>query len=102
MFQERLLPVALEKYCVHDVLMMPALLDVYGRRFEAYGGRLKSQATQIQEAVLQRIALSKSPDFNGKGHRMAVGPVFRWTRYVLQIYHLGNEPHLERANSFKQ
>ena len=73
-FLERPLTAALQKYCTQDVLAMPKLLTVYGRRMQAH------LATQVNNETLTRIILSQRPDYNGKGRHKAVGPNFAWIR----------------------
>lgn len=69
-FVERPLSSALSKYCAQDVSMMPKLLSTYGARLTV------EQAWKVHAEALERISLSRSPDFNGKGRHMAVGPLF--------------------------
>ena len=73
-FLERPLTTALQKYCAQDVLVMPKLLTVYGRRIPSHLG------TQVNNETLARIILSQGSDYNGKGRHMAVGPNFAWNR----------------------
>ena len=70
-FLERPLSDSLLRYCAQDVSLMPKLLSVYGARLT------REQAWKVHAEALERIALSQSPDFNGKGRHMAVGPSFR-------------------------
>lgn len=69
-FHERPLATAIIEYCVQDVMILPKLLLVYGRLLR------NELATQVQAETLQRITLSQSKNFNGKGRHMAIGPSF--------------------------
>ena len=58
----------MKKYCVQDVLHMPALHTAYKAKIgDAWWAK-------IQEETTARIALSQSPNFNGKGRHMAEVP----------------------------
>ena len=72
-FDERPLTPAVQKYCVQDVLHMPALRSAYKAKLS------NAWWTRIQEETTARIALSQSANFNGKGRHMAEGPA-GWQR----------------------
>ena len=67
-FLERPIAAEIVKYCEQDVILMPRLLAFYGPKLRS------GVAAQIQTIVDDRIILSKSVTFNGKGRHMAVGP----------------------------
>jgi exonuclease 3'-5' domain-containing protein 1 len=67
-FDERPLTPAMQKYCVQDVLHMPALRSAYKAKIGT------AWWAKIQEETTARIALSQSPNFNGKGRHMAEAP----------------------------
>ena len=73
-FLERPLAAALQEYCTQDVVVMPKLLTVYGRRLQSH------LATKVGNETLARVILSQRSDFEGKGRHMAVGPNFAWNR----------------------
>jgi exonuclease 3'-5' domain-containing protein 1 len=75
-FLERPLSGALQEYCAQDVLVMPKLLAVYGRRIPSH------LAMQINAETLARVVLSQGANFNGTGRYMAIGPSFMWNGYV--------------------
>jgi len=64
-FDERPLTPAMQKYCVQDVLHMPALRSAYRAKIG------NAWWAKVQEETTARIALSQSPNFNGKGRHMA-------------------------------
>jgi exonuclease 3'-5' domain-containing protein 1 len=72
-FDERPLTPAMQKYCVQDVLHMPALRSAYKAKIG------NAWWAKIQEETIARIALSQSPIFNGKGRHMAEAPA-GWQR----------------------
>ncbi|KIW22036.1 uncharacterized protein PV07_12563 [Cladophialophora immunda] len=74
-FLERPLSDEILKYCEQDVMLMPQLLAVYGGKLQA------GPAAQLQGIVDERIRLSKTDTFNGKGRHMAVGPRLAKTRF---------------------
>ncbi len=67
-FIERPMADEILKYCEQDVMLMPRLLLLYGRKLQAGVG------AQLQDIVDERIRLSKTDTFNGQGRHMAVGP----------------------------
>ena len=67
-FLERPIAIDIVKYCEQDVMLMPQLLARYGPNIRP------GIAPQIQIVVDERIRLSKTTTFNGKGRHMAVGP----------------------------
>jgi exonuclease 3'-5' domain-containing protein 1 len=69
-FQERPLSPAIARYCAQDVLCMPTLLQAYARKLRGV------LAMQVQQKTVERIALSQSSTFDGKGQHMALGPTF--------------------------
>jgi exonuclease 3'-5' domain-containing protein 1 len=55
-------------YCIQDVRFMPKL-------WAGYSSKLTPQwATKVDKATKERVALSQSDTFNGKGGHMALGP----------------------------
>ena len=69
-FLERPLAPAIVEYCMQDVIWMPKLLL-------SYAGKLQPHlATQVHSETINRVLLSQSPTFNGKGQHMAIGPNF--------------------------
>lgn len=67
-FLERPLATDIVEYCEQDVLCMPKLLAQYAVTLHP------SVAAQLQAIVDDRIRLSKTATFNGKGRHMAVAP----------------------------
>lgn len=72
-FDERPLTPAMQKYCVQDVLHMPALRSAYKAKIG------NTWWAKIEEETGARIALSQSASFNGKGRHMAEAPA-GWQR----------------------
>ncbi len=66
-FNERPLKDELVKYCVQDVVCMPALWLLYSRRLST------TWAEKVEVETVKRIRLSQSPSFK-KGPHMALGP----------------------------
>jgi exonuclease 3'-5' domain-containing protein 1 len=81
-FLERPLSAVLQEYCAQDVLVMPKLLRVYGRRIQPH------LALQINDEALAHVVLSQSSNYNGEGQHMAVGPSFTWHEYVPHVSQL--------------
>lgn len=75
-FIERPLAEDIVKYCEQDVLLMPKLLAVYGRKL------LSGVAAQLQDIVDYRLHLSRSATYNGVGSHMAIGPILEPARQV--------------------
>ena len=67
-FLERPLRPEIVAYCAQDVLLLPPLLALYASRLTP------NKAGKIQAIVDERIKLSQSPSFNGKGKHMTLGP----------------------------
>ena len=67
-FLERPLRPEIVDYCAQDVLLLPPLLALYARRLAP------NRACKVQAIVDERIKLSQSPFFNGKGKHMTLGP----------------------------
>ena len=67
-FLERPMADEIIKYCEQDVMLMPQLLVVYGSKLQP------GVAAQLQDIVDERIRLSKTDTYNGKGQHMAIGP----------------------------
>ncbi|KAL8730798.1 MAG: hypothetical protein Q9181_004542 [Wetmoreana brouardii] len=55
-------------YCVQDVQFMPKLWKTYNDRLTLHW------AAKVAQATKDRVVLSQSPTFNGKGAHMALGP----------------------------
>ncbi|KAK4665458.1 hypothetical protein QC763_0062660 [Podospora pseudopauciseta] len=67
-FNERPLHVEIRLYCVQDVHLLPRLWAHYdGKLTGVWEGR-------VREASRDRVALSQTPGFNGKGQHMALAP----------------------------
>ncbi|RKU40449.1 hypothetical protein DL546_000504 [Coniochaeta pulveracea] len=67
-FNERPLSEEIRLYCVQDVKILPRLWSLYdGRMTRTWRGR-------VREASKDRVALSQTPGFNGKGRHMALAP----------------------------
>ena len=73
-FLERPMSQEIINYCEQDVMLMPQLLVRYGAKLNA------RVAARLQTIVDERIALSKTPTFVGKGKHMAIGPDLTLTR----------------------
>ena len=68
MFDERPLSAEIQKYCVQDVIHMPALRELYRTKLCDAGWR------KIEAETLARIELSQGRTFNGQGMHMAKAP----------------------------
>lgn len=67
-FNTRPLPDEIRQYCAQDVQFLPKL-------WQKYDGRMTRQwATKVEMEVKNRVRLSKSKTFNGKGRHMALAP----------------------------
>ncbi|KAI0125271.1 ribonuclease H-like domain-containing protein [Xylariales sp. AK1849] len=67
-FNQRPLAEGIRDYCLEDVRFLPRLWRIYdGKLKPAWRERVKS-------ATVDRIRLSQSPTFNGKGRHMALPP----------------------------
>jgi exonuclease 3'-5' domain-containing protein 1 len=67
-FDERPLSTEIEKYCVQDVLHMPALRELYRAKLcDAWWRKIETETAA-------RIELSQGRSFNGQGMHMAKGP----------------------------
>ncbi|KAK4044745.1 ribonuclease H-like domain-containing protein [Parachaetomium inaequale] len=71
-FNERPLPEEVRLYCVQDVHFLPRLWAHYAAKLT------RTWEDKVREASRDRVALSQSPGFNGKGRHMAVAPA-GWT-----------------------
>lgn len=67
-FDQRPLSAEVEKYCVQDVVYMPALWKKYHAELDAIW------KDKVAEETKARIALSQSAEFVGNGKHMAEGP----------------------------
>lgn len=67
-FDERPLSTEIKKYCVQDVIHMPALRELYRSKLCDEWWR------KIETETAARIALSQGRSFNGQGMHMAKGP----------------------------
>ena len=68
-FNIRPLPDAVMQYCIQDVQFMPKLWHRY------YSKMTESWRVKVQEASRERVALSQTKGYNGKGQHMALAPV---------------------------
>ncbi|TVY34783.1 hypothetical protein LSUB1_G007473 [Lachnellula subtilissima] len=68
-FNIRPLSDAVMQYCIQDVQFMPKLW----RQYHSKMTRLSS--VKVQAASRERVALSQTKDYNGKGQHMALAPV---------------------------
>jgi len=67
-FNIRPLPEEITQYCMQDVQFLPKLWVYYNRK-------MKSGWTErVEKATKDRVALSKTSTFNGKGRHMALAP----------------------------
>jgi exonuclease 3'-5' domain-containing protein 1 len=67
-FNSRPLSEEVRKYCMQDVQLLPRLWLHYSPMLEPYWKR------KVEDATKDRIKLSQSANFNGKGRHMALGP----------------------------
>ena len=67
-FVQRPMPENIVKYCEQDVILIPQLLARYGSVLRP------GVAAQLQVIIDERVQLSKTTTFNGKGSHMAIGP----------------------------
>ncbi|KAI6991660.1 hypothetical protein KC332_g8101 [Hortaea werneckii] len=67
-FDERPLSMEIQKYCVQDVVHMPALRELYRARLCDVWWR------KIEVETVARVALSQGRSFNGQGLHMAKAP----------------------------
>ena len=67
-FNTRPLPDIIREYCMQDVQLLPRLWLHYSLKMTHQWGKKVEQATQ------DRIQLSQSASYNGKGRHMALGP----------------------------
>lgn len=68
MFNERALPAEIMLYCAQDVQILPRLWTHYDRKLK---GRWKERMLAASE---DRVKLSQTATFNGKGRHMALAP----------------------------
>lgn len=68
-FDERPLSAEIQKYCVQDVIHMPALRELYRAKLcDAWWRKIEAE-------TLARIKLSQGRTFNGQGMHMAKAPI---------------------------
>ncbi|KAH8749593.1 ribonuclease H-like domain-containing protein, partial [Hyaloscypha finlandica] len=67
-FNARPLAKDLLLYCIQDVHFMPRLWQHYNSKMSV------RWAAKVQQATRERVALSQTATFNGKGQHMALGP----------------------------
>jgi exonuclease 3'-5' domain-containing protein 1 len=67
-FNARPLSKDLLLYCIQDVHFMPKLWQHYNSKMS------ERWAAKVQQATRERVALSQTTTFNGKGQHMALGP----------------------------
>jgi exonuclease 3'-5' domain-containing protein 1 len=67
-FDQRPLTSEMEKYCVQDVIHLPALRQTYWGRIN------NTWKLKVDDETTARIELPQSAGFNGKGKHMAEGP----------------------------
>ena len=58
----------IREYCVQDVLFLPGLWTTYMARLS------RAWAEKVRVATLDRVALSQTAGYNGKGRHQALGP----------------------------
>ena len=68
-FNARPLSEGVMLYCIQDVHFMPKLWRHYNYKMTA------RWAVKVQQATRERVALSQTATYNGKGRHMALGPV---------------------------
>ncbi|KAK8013571.1 ribonuclease H-like protein [Apiospora marii] len=73
-FNERPLPEKVRLYCVQDVQFLPRLWSYYDAKMS------EKWKARVLAASKDRVILSQTPDFNGKGQHMALAPK-DWSRY---------------------
>lgn len=78
-FDQRPLSAEVEKYCIQDVVHMPALWKKY------HAGLNETWKIKVAEETKARIELSQSAEFVGNGKHMAEGPA-AW-QYGQHEYH---------------
>lgn len=67
-FNVRPLPEEIAQYCTQDVKLMPKLWSLYFNRLSS------AWAEKVSVATKDRVALSHTAAYNGKGKHMALGP----------------------------
>ncbi|KAJ4388149.1 hypothetical protein N0V93_008755 [Gnomoniopsis smithogilvyi] len=70
-FNERPLRPEIIKYCAQDVTLLPQLWELYKKRL---GDASSVWRARIHRETEERIKLSQSTNYNGKGKHMAVAP----------------------------
>ncbi|KAK8900808.1 hypothetical protein QC760_010572 [Botrytis cinerea] len=67
-FNQRPLPVDVQKYCVQDVRFLPKLWESYNSRMT------KDWAVRVDKAVIDRVREAQSSTYQGPGPHKARGP----------------------------
>jgi exonuclease 3'-5' domain-containing protein 1 len=67
-FNVRPLSQEIKEYCMEDVRLLPRLWSHYSSKLKPHWVK------KVEGATLDRIKLSQSAGFNGKGRHMALGP----------------------------
>jgi exonuclease 3'-5' domain-containing protein 1 len=67
-FNQRPLSKDIQSYCVQDVQYLARLWKIYDAQLTSYWRK------QVEDATTNRILLSQSKHFNGKGRHMAISP----------------------------
>lgn len=70
-FNERPLRPEIIKYCAQDVILLPQLWELYNKRL---GKASSVWRDRIQRETYERIRLSQSATYNGKGKHRALAP----------------------------
>ncbi|ORY10439.1 ribonuclease H-like domain-containing protein [Clohesyomyces aquaticus] len=69
-FNVRPMPDAIRKYCMQDVQYLPRLWQLYFSKMSA------AWVASVEQEGRERVKLSQSSNFNGKGRHMALGPLY--------------------------
>lgn len=79
MFNERPLKKEILEYCGQDVVLLPALFEVYSAKLRAPGkGAWRSM---VRTATQERIELSQSAGYDGQAKSKICGP---WDSYNIE------------------
>ncbi|KAN0068781.1 Ribonuclease H-like domain containing protein [Elaphomyces granulatus] len=80
-FNERPIKPEIVQYCARDVVLLPALYNVYNATLSLPGERFWQ--VQVSRATKDRIKLSKAPDYDGQAKSVKVlGP---WDEVSIQL-----------------
>jgi exonuclease 3'-5' domain-containing protein 1 len=92
-FNERPMKPEIVKYCAQDVALLPELYKVYNSKLCPPGQAF--WRFQVQQATIDRIKLSQSPDYDGQAKSKVQGP---WDKsYIQEATERWNDDVLENA-----